>query len=97
MARQDRMWATLRSMGGVTLIGLGLLATVVPIIPGIPLIIAGAALAGPKHPLVRAARERLKRWRSRSTEREEKDLEPEHSPPGLSRPHDRRKSKRLGG
>jgi len=65
MARQDRMWATLRSIGGFTLIGLGLLATVVPIIPGIPVVIVGAALVGPKHPLVRSSRERLKRWRSR--------------------------------
>jgi len=54
---------------GAALYGLAALfivASVVGLVRPLPANhLAGAALAGPKHPLVRAARERLKRWRSR--------------------------------
>lgn len=48
---------------GLTLIGLGVIGIFLPIIPGAPLFIAGVALAGPDHPLVRGLKERLKQWR----------------------------------
>ena len=57
------MGPLLRSIGGFTLIGLGLPLIFVPILPGVPLVIAGAALLGWNHPLVRAAAQRLRRWR----------------------------------
>ena len=58
------MWAILRSVGGFTLIGLGLPLIFVPILPGVPLVIAGAALLGWNHPFVCAAAQRFKRWRA---------------------------------
>jgi uncharacterized protein YqgC (DUF456 family) len=44
---------TVRSAVGVGLLVAGVIGTVLPIIPGIPLFIAGAAVLGPQHPLVR--------------------------------------------
>ena len=52
-------------VAGVLLIVLGILGTLLPIIPGIPLLIAGVALIGPKHPLIRPFVERYERWRER--------------------------------
>ena len=53
------MTAKLRNASGMTLIGVGLLGIVLPFIPGIPLVLAGAAMLGGNHPLVRAGREWL--------------------------------------
>jgi hypothetical protein len=52
-----------RSAGGIVLIAFGVLGLVLPIVPGIPLLIAGVALLGPKHPLIRPLADRLARWR----------------------------------
>ena len=57
------MWRKIRVVTGLTLIGLGVIGIFLPIIPGLPLFIAGVALAGPDHPLVRRLKERLKQWR----------------------------------
>ncbi len=57
------MWRRIRVVTGLTLIGLGVIGIFLPIIPGLPLFIAGVALAGPDHPLVRRLRDRLKHWR----------------------------------
>lgn len=46
----------IREVCGIVLIGAGILAIPVPIIPGIPLIVAGSAMLGNNHPLVRAGR-----------------------------------------
>lgn len=61
----ETVWRRIRVVTGLTLIGLGMIGTLVPIIPGVPLFIAGVALAGPDHPLVRRLKERLKQWRHR--------------------------------
>ncbi|HSB73632.1 MAG TPA: hypothetical protein VLT62_30260 [Candidatus Methylomirabilis sp.] len=50
-------------MTGLTLIGLGLLGMLMPVVPGIPLVITGVALAGPTHPWVRPLTARLRAWR----------------------------------
>ncbi len=50
-------------MTGLALMGVGLIGLVVPIIPGIPLLIAGVALVGPDHPVVKRLRDRLHKWR----------------------------------
>ncbi len=50
------MTAPLRNVCGFALIAVGLVAMPVPIIPGIPLILAGAALLGRDHPIVRSCR-----------------------------------------
>ena len=50
----------LRNTCGFTLILLGVVAMPIPIIPGLPLIAAGAALLGPDHSAVRYCRKWLK-------------------------------------
>jgi len=62
-------WA--RSAGGVALVVLGLLGLVLPVIPGVPLLVAGVAVLGPQHPVVRPAlgwfrriRRSWRRWRN---------------------------------
>jgi uncharacterized membrane protein YbaN (DUF454 family) len=62
-----------RSVGGVLLLVAGLLGLVFPVIPGIPLLLAGVAVLGRDHPLVRPAlnwlgrlREKWRRWRQGS-------------------------------
>ncbi len=62
-----------RSVGGVLLLVVGLLGLVFPVIPGIPLLLAGVAVLGRDHPLVRPAlnwlgrlREKWRRWRQGS-------------------------------
>ena len=55
----------LRVIGGVVLLICGLLGLVLPIIPGIPLLLAGAALLGFDHPLIRPFARRVAQWRKR--------------------------------
>ncbi len=50
------MFANLRSVFGILLIVLGIIAVPVPVLPGLPLVMAGTALLGNQHPLVQ-------RWR----------------------------------
>lgn len=57
------MWRIIRPILGVTLIILGALGMLLPIIPGIPLLIAGVALLGSKHPWVRPLMVRFRAWR----------------------------------
>ena len=58
------MSALLRTVAGVMLITVGLIGLVLPIIPGIPLLIAGVATMGRDHPLLRPVFARLSRWRT---------------------------------
>lgn len=58
----EAVWRRIRVVTGLTLIGLGMIGTLVPIIPGVPLFIAGVALAGPDHPTVRRLTDRLRQW-----------------------------------
>jgi uncharacterized protein YqgC (DUF456 family) len=51
--------------GGLALIGMGLLGIFVPVVPGIPLLIAGVALMGANHPWVRPFMARFRLWRRR--------------------------------
>jgi uncharacterized membrane protein YbaN (DUF454 family) len=57
------MWRTIRTAIGLILIVLGLLGLLVPVMPGIPLLIAGVALVGTNHPWVRPVIARLRAWR----------------------------------
>ncbi len=57
------MWRTIRTFAGLMLIGVGLIGLLVPVIPGIPLVIAGVALVGTNHPWVRPVIARLRAWR----------------------------------
>ena len=47
------MTGTLRIVAGALLIVAGLILMPVPILPGIPLVLAGAALVGIDHPVIR--------------------------------------------
>jgi uncharacterized protein YqgC (DUF456 family) len=57
---------TLRNAVGISLLVAGGIGCVLPIIPGIPLLLAGAATLGADHPIVRTSRAWLARrglWR----------------------------------
>jgi uncharacterized membrane protein YbaN (DUF454 family) len=56
----------LQLVAGFALIIAGLIGIVLPIIPGIPMLIAGVALLGSEHPLVRPFARRFERWRKRN-------------------------------
>jgi len=56
----------LKLVAGFALIIAGLIGMVLPIIPGIPMLIAGAALLGSEHPLIRPFSRRFERWRKRN-------------------------------
>ena len=57
------VWHQVRAVTGLTLIGLGVLGILLPIIPGAPLLIVGVALVGANHPWVRPFTARLRAWR----------------------------------
>lgn len=59
------MASRIRSVAGVLLVVVGLLGLVLPVIPGVPLLMAGVALLGRNHPLVRPALERFGRLREK--------------------------------
>jgi hypothetical protein len=48
-----RVWSRLRPAFGIALLVVGAIGVVVPIIPGVPLLMAGASVLGPDHPVVR--------------------------------------------
>ena len=73
-ARLAALWHASRVVLGVLLLALGVVGCVLPIVPGIPLLIAGAALLGPRHWLVRPFADRLRRWRQRRAARTPPDL-----------------------
>lgn len=54
-----------RNVCGIALIVAGLVAMPIPILPGIPLVVAGAAMLGSRHPLIR----RVRTWAERFTSR----------------------------
>jgi uncharacterized protein YqgC (DUF456 family) len=57
------VWQKVKVNLGIALCVIGVAATLVPVIPGVPIVLAGVALMGTDHPLVRSLKERLKRWR----------------------------------
>jgi hypothetical protein len=66
----------LQMIAGIALIVAGLLGTILPIIPGIPLLLAGAALLGAEHPLIRPFARRINRWRNRNRNKNQTGSEP---------------------
>ena len=56
------MKRSIRVVAGMVLLVVGVAGLVLPILPGIPLMIAGLALLGSDHPLHVAIRRRLERW-----------------------------------
>ncbi len=66
--------AAIRRSCGIVLIAVGVLAIPIPVIPGIPLIVAGAAMLGSDHPLVRTGRNWLQSRGILTEEREKNEL-----------------------
>jgi uncharacterized membrane protein YbaN (DUF454 family) len=62
---RSTVWRQVRAIGGILLLGLGLLGLVIPVIPGVPLLLAGVALIGKDHPLVRPVVGKLRQLRAR--------------------------------
>jgi hypothetical protein len=52
------MWRTVRTVAGFSLIVLVAIGTLVPVVPGIPMVLAGVALVGTDHPWIRSVRSR---------------------------------------
>ncbi len=65
-----------RTVLGFVLIGIGLLGLVLPLMPGIPLLIAGVALVGTNHPWIKPLKEHLTKWRARMTRTNHPDTQP---------------------
>ena len=65
----------LRTVAGMTLIVVGVIGLVMPIIPGIPLLLAGVATMGRDHPLLRPVLARINAWRARRANSSQKPLE----------------------
>jgi uncharacterized membrane protein YbaN (DUF454 family) len=55
--------SALRTAVGLLLVLLGLIGMLLPIMPGLPLVIVGVAMIGLDHPIIRPFVSRLKRWR----------------------------------
>jgi uncharacterized membrane protein YbaN (DUF454 family) len=67
------MLRMLAVIAGFALLAVGVMGTLLPIIPGIPFLILGAALIGKDHPLIRPFAERIDRWRNRARGKETLD------------------------
>ena len=52
----------LREISGFVLLIAGLVGCLIPLIPGSPMVIAGAALLGADHPRIRPSIRRLEQW-----------------------------------
>ena len=63
----------LKVVGGCTLIFVGLLGMILPIIPGIPILVAGVAILGTDHPIIRPFARRFEQLRQRYTNSKSKD------------------------
>jgi hypothetical protein len=62
-SRLHAVWRIGRGVVGVLFLVVGVLGLVLPVIPGVPILIAGVALLGQQHPLVRPVAEYIERWR----------------------------------
>jgi uncharacterized protein YqgC (DUF456 family) len=52
----------MRTAAGVVLLVAGAIGTVLPLVPGFPLLVAGLAVLGPRHRLSRALARRWRAW-----------------------------------
>lgn len=49
---------------GIALCVVGIVGTIVPVVPGVPIILAGAALMGANHPWVLRVKQVVKSWKT---------------------------------
>ena len=61
---------------GIGLLILGVLGLILPIMPGIPFLIAGVAILGTEHPLIRPFKKQFDRAKKRFDEERAKRQEP---------------------
>jgi uncharacterized membrane protein YbaN (DUF454 family) len=54
-----------REISGIALLVVGLIGLALPLMPGVPFLIGGAALLGHDHPIIRSLNRRLQQWRGR--------------------------------
>jgi uncharacterized membrane protein YbaN (DUF454 family) len=59
------MIGQVRTAAGFVLLGAGVIGTLLPVIPGVPLVVAGLALLGREHRVTRAITDRVRAWRRR--------------------------------
>ena len=57
------IWLKVKVILGIGLCLIGLAGTLVPIIPGVPIILAGVALLGADHPIAVKIKGQFTRWR----------------------------------
>ena len=69
-----RMLRQFRMMAGLILVAVGLVGLLLPIVPGIPLLIAGVALVGTNHRWIRPVLNRLEKWRASKKEEAARSL-----------------------
>lgn len=60
-------FAFARNVFGWALLIAGAIGLALPVIPGVPLLIAGATLLGPAHPVVRTWKARIAGWRKKGS------------------------------
>ena len=65
----------LKLSAGFTLIFIGFLGCFLPIIPGIPLMLAGAAIVGFEHPWIQPFKSRFDRWRESMSRKQKRQIE----------------------
>jgi len=68
------MLRIIRRVCGIVLIAAGIVAIPIPVIPGIPLIVAGAAVLGGDHPLIHSGRTWLQNRGILTQERNKNEL-----------------------
>lgn len=55
----------IKVIAGISLVIVGALGVLLPVVPGVPIILAGVALVGADHPIVRPINGWLQRWLKR--------------------------------
>jgi uncharacterized membrane protein YbaN (DUF454 family) len=61
----QRHMSRVREVAGIALLIVGAIGLLLPVMPGVPFVIAAVALLGHDHPLVRSMNRRLRQWRGR--------------------------------
>jgi uncharacterized membrane protein YbaN (DUF454 family) len=58
-----------REISGIALLVAGLIGLALPLMPGVPFLIAAAALLGHDHPVIHSLNRRFQQWRGRLSDK----------------------------